>query len=69
VLFVERQSNNSVRLSFLAVANVAYALERSPSLAPPAWTTVTNIVVAPTNHLILRSEPLDAARFYRVRTR
>jgi hypothetical protein len=64
-------SNLLVRIEFNAVSNRTYTIESSPSVAPPMWSRVSDIVAAATNRAVILLHPQPAQtpmRTYRLVT-
>jgi len=68
VLTLEANLSGSsvVRLQFTAMADRAYRIEFTESLANPLWLTVTEVPSEPTNRTITVDQSAQAARFYRI---
>lgn len=61
-----QQQGESVVLSWTAKAGRAYNLLSASAPDAPAWTSVTNISAAPTNHTVTIGQPAGAPTFYRL---
>jgi len=61
---------NLATLQFLAVSNRSYSLQFKESLSGSEWTRLRDVAAAPTNRLIIVTDPAPPAesRFYRLAT-
>ena len=65
-------TNNTVELHWSGPTYASYHVQWTPTLAPPAWNTFTNVVTSTTGDFVFvddgtQTGGLNATRFYRLR--